>query len=130
MLNNIGSDVITTLSILLSKLFSSNRVITTITIMTIMTISFSKYLGNNEVLLESYIISQYIFMALLFDIENSSLLQVEVFHLITKRNKTIDILYSKLHFKSLFQLIYIRRNSSTTFITTTSNWMIEKLSKR
>ncbi len=52
-LNNIGSDIIATLSILLFKLFSSNRIITTTTTITTMTISFGKYFGDNEVLLES-----------------------------------------------------------------------------
>jgi len=116
-LNNIGSDIITILLILLSKLFFSNCIIIIITIITIMTINFNKYLKNNKVLLKNYTILQYIFVALLFDIKNSSFLQIEVFYLIIKRNKTVNILYSKLHFKSLFQLIHIQKNSSTTFIT-------------
>ena len=120
-LNNIGSDTIITLSILLSKFFFSNCMITTTTTITIITINFGKHLENNEVLLESYTISQYIFIALLFDIENSSLLQVEIFHLIKKRNGTVGTLYSKLHFKSLLQLIHIRKSGSTTSTTTTSN---------
>jgi len=74
MLNNIGSDVIAILSILLSKSFFSNRVITTTTTITTMIISFGKHLENNEVFLESYTISQYIFVVLLFDIKNSSFL--------------------------------------------------------
>ena len=56
MLNNIGSDIIIILLILLSKLFSSNRIMITIIIMTTITISLGKYLEDNEVLLESYII--------------------------------------------------------------------------
>ena len=130
MLNNIGSDIMAILSILLSKPFFSNCMMTTITTMTTMTISFGKHFRDNEVLLKSYIISQYIFIVFLFDTENSLFLQVEVFHLIIKRDETVDILYFKLHFKSLFQLIHIRRSGSTTSTTITSNWMIGKLSKR
>ncbi len=74
MLNNIGSDVIVILLILLSKLFFSNRMMTTTTTMTIMTINLGKHFKNNEVLLENYTISQYIFVVLLFDIKNSSFL--------------------------------------------------------
>ncbi len=121
MLNNIGSDAMVILSILLSKFFSSNRMMIMTMIITIMTINLGKHFKDNEVFLESYIISQYIFVAFLFDIKNLLLLQIEVFYLIMKQDGTIDILYSKLYFKSLFQLIYIRRSGSTTFITTTSN---------
>ncbi len=71
MLNNIGSDIMVILSILLSKLFFSNRIMTTTTTITIMTISLGKYFGDNEVFLKNYIISQYIFVAFLFNIENS-----------------------------------------------------------
>jgi len=129
-LNNIGSDIITILSILLSKPFFSNCIMITITTMITIIINFGKYFKNNKILLKTYIISQYIFIAFLFDIKNLSFLQIEVFHLITKQNKIIGILYSKLHFKSLFQLIYIRKNSSTIFTMTTSNWMIGKFLKR
>ncbi len=72
MLNNIGSDAMAILSILLSKFFSSNRMMIITTIITIMTINLSKHFKDNEVFLESYIISQYIFIAFLFDIKNSS----------------------------------------------------------
>ena len=130
MLNNIGFNIIIILSILLFKLFSSNRMITTIMIITTMTINLGKHFENNKIFLESYTILQYIFVALLFDIKNSSFLQIEVFHLITKRNRTVSILYFKLYFKSLFQLIYIRKSGSTISTTTTSNQMIGKPLKR
>ncbi len=101
MLNNIGSDIMAILLILLFKFFFSNRIMTTTITITTMTINFGKHFGDNEVFLKNYTISQYIFVVFLLDIKNSSFLQVEVFHLITKRDEIVNTLYSKLYFKSL-----------------------------